>query len=302
MKFSLFADFHHQPGRFPAAEEKELNVIFDRAEKENVDFIIHGGDFCHGPTTCAEFVKKYNDFHIPSYHVLGNHDTDKSSLEDTLKIYNMPHEYYYFDCKGYRMIAFDCNYCNVDGEFVHYDLGNYYKMPAARDWIPPHEVEWLRKTIDESPYPCILIGHGSFERPDGIKNREECMEIFRAANKKRPNSVLMIINGHHHRDNFRIYDGILHFEVNSTSFDWLHDTHTCYPADLCEKVDHLNHVLHWNDPVHAIVTVEGTTITVEGMESEFFMGVTAEMTGIPARDKAGRDPVPKVSSMKITLH
>jgi len=302
MKFSLFSDFHHAPGRFPNATEKELDVILDRAEKENVDFIIHAGDLTHAPTSCVEFIEKYNSFHIPSYSCLGNHDTDGSSLADTLKLYNMPYQYYYFDCKGYRMIVFDCNYCKTDDGYVHYDLGNYYKMPAARDWIPPEEVEWLRKTIDESPYPCVLIGHGSFERPDGIKNREECLEIFRAANKKRPHSVLMIINGHHHRDNIRILDDICHFEINSTSFDWLKCTHELYPKELCDKVKNFSHCLIWNDPVHAIVTLEGTTITIDGMESEFFMGVTAEMTGSPVFDNAGRPAVPRVSSAKFTLH
>ena len=214
----------------------------------------------------------------------------------------MPHQYYSFDCKGYRFIVFDCNYCNVDGEFVHYDLGNYYKMPAARDWIPPEELEWLRETIDASPYPCILIGHGSFERPDGIKNREECMEVFRAANKKRPHSVLMIINGHHHRDNIRILDGIYHYEINSTSFDWLHDLHDKYPAEACEKVEHLAHVLYWTVPVHAVITLEGTTITIDGMDGEYFMGITPEMIGCPIYDKAGRRAVPYVTSAKFTLH
>ena len=302
MKFSLFSDFHHSPARFPRATEADLEIIQKRAEKENVDFIIHAGDFTHGPTINDDFIKMYNDFHIPSYNVLGNHDTDYRSLADTLKIYNMPHEYYYFDCKGYRIIVFDPNYCKVDDGYFHYDLGNYYKMPDARDWIPPEQVEWLRKTIDESPYPCILIGHGSFERPDGIKNREECMEIFRAANKKRPHSVLMIINGHYHRDNFRILDGILHFEINSSSFEWLHGTHECYPEEERASVKNYNHVLGWDDPVHAIVTVEGTTITVEGMEGKLHLGVTEEMTGIPTLDQAGRHAVPYVSSMKITLH
>ncbi len=301
MKFSLFSDFHHLPGQFPNAGERELEIIQKRAERENVDFIIHAGDFCHGPTNHTAFVKKYNDFHIKSYHCLGNHDTDKSPLAETLKLYNMPSEYYYFDCKGYRFIVFDPNYCNIDGKFVHYDMGNYYKTQGARYWIPTEELEWLRDTINASPYPCILIGHGNFERADGIKNRDEALEIFKAANKKRPHSVLMIINGHHHRDHIRILDGVCHFEINSASYHWYADWHDCYPKDVCEGISHFAHVLAWNDPIHAVITLEGTTITIEGMESDFFMGVTPDMTGLPSYDKAGRPISPIVQSAKLTL-
>ena len=62
MKFSLFSDFHHYPGVFPNAEEKELNFILNRAVKHNVDFIIQAGDICHGNYEYADFVKKYTDF------------------------------------------------------------------------------------------------------------------------------------------------------------------------------------------------------------------------------------------------
>ena len=103
MKFLIFSDLHHVPGTFIRGTFEDLAALQQRAEKEQCDFIIHAGDFCHGPTLVPDYVKAYNDFHIPSYHCLGNHDSDHTSYEETLKYYNMPNGYYSFDCGGCRL-------------------------------------------------------------------------------------------------------------------------------------------------------------------------------------------------------
>jgi len=97
MKFSVFSDFHYNPGVFYKGTWEDMDFILQRAEAENVDFIIHAGDFCHGPSTVPDFVKHYNEFKIPTYHCLGNHDTDTTSYEETLNLYNMEDGHYYFD-------------------------------------------------------------------------------------------------------------------------------------------------------------------------------------------------------------
>ena len=209
--------------------------------------------------------------------------------------------HYFFDCKGYRIIVFDPNYNKVGDEYIHYAPKKILSL-AERDWIPPEQVKWLRETIDTSQYPCILIGHGSLERPDGIHNREEILQLIREANRKRPHSVLMVINGHYHRDHLRIIDNVAHFEINSTSYDWWDQTHQLYPEEMQRRIRLLNHCVVYNDPVHAIVTLEGTTITIEGMESSFFMGVGRKEAGWPEYDEAGRPCTPTVLSAKLTLH
>jgi len=304
MKFSLFSDIHYCPGVFRSGDEAHLEIIQKRAEKENVDFIIHAGDFTHGPGTddVREYLKMYNDFHIPSYHCLGNHDTDRTSYEETLKLYNMPDGHYFFDCNGYRMIICDPNYYLLDGEYIHYSLGNYYKHGELRDHMPPEQLEWLRETIDTAEGPCILISHQSFERQcDGVKNQEEVRKIINEANEKRPHSVLMCINGHHHRDNIRILDNVIYFELNSASFDYMRWPYDGYPKDLVEKYRQIPHTIIYNDPIHAVITVEGTTVTIEGMESSTFMGVGRKDTDNPICDRSGRPVVARVQSAKITL-
>ena len=50
------------------------------------------------------------------------------------------------------------------------------------------------------------------------------------------------------------------------------------------------------------VTLEGTTVTIEGMESSMFMGINRRETGVnPIYDGAGRPVYPRVQSAKITL-
>ena len=302
MKFLLFSDFHHYPGVFMRGGFEDLDLILKAAEENKVDFIIHAGDLTHGPDKHLEFVNKYNDFHIPTYNCLGNHDTDHTSLSDTLKLYKMERGYYYFDNKGYRIIVLDPNYCKINGEYIHYDLGNYYAFPEARDWLPPEELIWLENTIAASAYPCIVISHESFERDaDGVHNMYDVQNIFNKANKKKPNSVLMVINGHHHRNFVRILDGIIYFEINSSNYDWVDKAHNCYPEELTEKYKCLSNCVTYTSPIYGIITVNGTTVTCEGTESELFMGVTREMTGNPKCDEAGRMVTPKVESFKISL-
>ena len=302
MKFLLFADWHHAPGKFPGRTLEDLHLIQRRAEEEGCEFIIHAGDFCHGPTSVSEYVKEYNDFHIPSYHCLGNHDADGSTYEETIKLYNMPNGYYFFDQNGYRMIVLNPNYFYVNGEYVNYSKGNYFANGAYRDYMPPEQLDWLRETIASSPYPCITISHESFARDsDGVKNQMEVRKIFNEANARKKHSVLMAINGHHHRDNIRILDGICYLDVNSAAFDWIGTPHDFFPREESDKIYYMRNCVIFNDPLYAIVTVEGSTITIEGSETTMYRGITREMTDNPRCDKMGMPCEPVIRSAKFML-
>ncbi len=302
MKFLLFADLHYAPKQFLSGSFEILHEMQEIAERENCDFIIHAGDFCHGPSKVMDFVGEYNNFHIPSYHCLGNHDSDNTPFEETVKLYNMPNEYYYFDCKGYRMIVLNPNYYFVDGEYINFSMRNYFANGPARDWVPPEQLAWLKKTIDSSPYPCLLISHESFERANGVQNRADVLKIINDANAKKPHSVLMCMNGHYHRDYIRILDGVCYFDVNSVLMEWVSGvTHDLYPAELCEEYKSLNHTVIYNDPLYCIVELDGTTIDIKGKESSMYLGITREDVGGTPFDKVGRPVVPKIQTAKITL-
>ena len=169
--------------------------------------------------------------------------------------------------------------------------------------MPPEQLKWLEETIASSPYPCITISHESFARDaDGVKNQMEVRRIFNEANARKRNSVLMAINGHHHRDNIRILDGICYFDVNSAAFDWVGHPHDHFPKEESDRIYHMRNTLIFNDPLHAIVTVEGSTITIEGMETTMYRGVTREMTDNPRCDDMGMPCEPVIRSAKFTLY
>ena len=73
-----------------------LHRMQRHAREAGCEFMIHGGDFCHGPSQTlmgekiADFVGEYNHSPVPAYHALGNHDTDNTPWEEVLRYYNMP--------------------------------------------------------------------------------------------------------------------------------------------------------------------------------------------------------------------
>lgn len=303
MKFLMFADFHYWPGVFYPASLERLQALQARAVEEGCDMILHAGDLCHGPSKVPELMALCDSSPVPMYHCLGNHDTDGTSLAETLKAYHMPDGHYHFDMGGYRFVVLDPNYCKLDGQYIHYELGNYFQWPGNRDHTPPEQLQWLEDTLESSPYPCILVSHDSYEREvNSSRDFKQVQEILRRVNERHHGRVLMVMNGHHHRDHLRVLDNILHWDVNSASYDWVgEEKHDKFPKELTQQYRCAANTVIYNDTLHAIVTLEGSTITIEGMESTMFMGINREDIGAKRLDLSSRPVVPKIQSCKITL-
>ena len=305
MKFLLFADLHQGPG-FPlyykSPENDPLTIIQKHAEEAGCEMILHAGDFCHRPKELVDYINRYNNFHIPSYHCLGNHDMDRATLDETLEIYKMPKDYYYFDQGGYRFIITNASYIlEEDGTYTPFSNGNYFETKGRRFIIPPFEVEWIRETIASSEYPCILVNHFSFVRQCSIINRCEIQEIIDEANERKPYSVLMCINGHYHRDFMMVLNNVIHYDVPSPSHDWIGIPHDKYPKEECDKILNLSRLVVLDKPLHVIVNIEGTTVTVEGMKGEYYMGVDHKAIGADSHDGDGIPMYPHAQSFKVTV-
>ena len=300
MKFLLFSDLHYWPGVY-LEDRSYLHRLQKRAEETGCELMIHTGDFCHGGDEVRDHIEEYNDFHIPSYHCLGNHDTERTPFEETLKRYRMPNNYYFFDRGGYRFIITDPNYYRDGDDYVAYTMGNFYDHPDTIDYMPPEQLAWLENTIAESELPCLIFSHESFERCDGVRNQEEVRGIIDAANRRKKNSVIMCVNGHNHSDFVRIWNDVVYFDVNSVCYCALAKPHDLYPGEDCRKRAGMPGTVWYNDPLSAVVTLTGNTLRVEGSISSMYLGITRVMTGNDKYDPAGREADPEIQSFEITL-
>ena len=310
LKVCVFADIHYCPGVFPNTEDTSfLDKILARAERENCDMMIHLGDFVHGVHRPAEkeYIRRYNEFHIPGYHILGNHDQDQNPYKETCEAYRMPDGHYSFDRGGFRFVIADPNYfCNEPGKFIHHDCGNYFKRVKGStiNWIPPEQMEWLRSTIVGSPYPCIVLSHQSFERGRGepVRNKAEVQAIFREANARKPGTVRLVMNGHMHMDHLRVLDNILYWDVNSANYQWYGIDHSKYPVEYVKAHRSAPKTLGWKEPLSAILTLwPNGRIRIDGSRADWLFGVTPKDAGYPATDNDGRETLPVIQSADMTF-
>ncbi|MGI5925076.1 MAG: metallophosphoesterase family protein [Lentisphaeria bacterium] len=302
VRFCAFADIHYYPGVFPHDSREWLEQILDRATREKVDFVIQAGDFTHRPKQFIDYVNWYNDYSLPTYHCIGNHDDDGNSHDVTLECYRLESGHYFFDRNGFRFIVADPNYFLQDGVYIHYSSANYYKVGTS--YVPPEQLEWLKDAINNSPHPCVIFSHQSFEREiGGCKNYADVRKIINDANAAHPGRVRLVINGHHHRDNLRLIDNVLYFDLNSASYEWVPKAHDKYPPEVLSKHKLAKNTVMYNAPVNAIITMNSDgRIKIDGMESSLFMGITREMTGNSRYDAHGRETTARVQSLDITLN
>ena len=308
VKFCVFADIHYKPGPwgFPNSSKEWLGRILDRAKREKCDFIIHCGDMCHNPPEVKDYIDYYNSFEIPTYHTIGNHETDGCSYEDVLKTFGIEKGNYFFDKNGFRFIVVDTNYFyrkSIKG-FVHFGKG---VKQDGDQWgrIPDEQYEWIERTIAESPYPCVTFSHLSFERATG---NERMQKIFAKANAKNPGRVRMSINGHYHCDYLRVLDNVLYFDVNSASYQWIGGkrAHKFYPAEYFEKIGQGGNArkvpwIAYEDPLCAIVTMTADGgVRIDGMESKFACGVSPKKVKMEV-DYHSRATTARIQSANMKL-
>ena len=311
LKVCVFADLHFSVGTFANGTPAFLERILARAEAERCDMVIHLGDMVHNLSQkpVQDLVRRYHDFHLPAYHVIGNHDQDGTEHAVTLEAFRLERGYYSFDRGGFRFIVLDPNYfCNEPGKFIHHSKGNYFKRAKGStiNWIPPDQMEWLKATIDTSPVPCVVLSHQSFERGPrggGVTNAREVREVFNAANAKHPGRVRLVMNGHHHVDHVRILDDLVYWDVNSANHYWWGGVQTKYPKDYVEKHRLTPRTLAWKDPLSAVLTLyPDGRISVKGASSDWLFGVTPRMAGFSEYDGSDRLIAPRIRSFDVTLN
>ena len=286
VKFTVFSDLHHHPAWYKTEAPERLAAIQKRALESGSEFLLHMGDFSHKPSACPELIRQYKEFRLPGYFVLGNHEFDIDSYETVLETMGMENGYYYFDHGGFRFVIMDENYFrDFPGVYFHYSERNYFDHPAARDWMPPEEIDWVRKTVMDSPYPCILASHAPVEyAPNpkaGIRCKDELIRIIRDS-QGTPGQVILCLNGHYHRSGMDVIDGVPRLDVNSASFNWIPNPHDLFPEkEWYQQYECIGNMVIYEKPVSAevIIDTDEQTVEVIGMEGSFVHGISTEDSG-----------------------
>ena len=300
VQFGMVADVHQD---IMLDGEQRLAVFIEQMNQQNVDFNIQLGDFCEPKLENRGFLKIWNQFAKPKYHVLGNHDMDSSTKEGTMDFWGMDAPYYSFDFKGFHFIVLDANYLYLEGKYVDYSKANFYIDDSHRTWINPEQLEWLATDLEATSNPTLVFSHqGLASDAWGIKNRTAVQRILEAANRKAGFSkVLACFNGHNHIDTVRKLNGIYYIDVNSMSYHWLGGKYKCYtrfPAEDYEQRPILASLAPYQEPLFCKVKIEPTKMVISGTASTY-IGPSPEELGRPL-GFYGVDPSPKISGQ--TLH
>ena len=307
LKICAFADIHFSPGTWPHGDIEYLEKILARAEAEKTDFTIHLGDFTHRTDRQDEldYIKRYNTFGQPTYHTLGNHDGERGEggYRKAMELYGMKSNCYSFDRNGWRFIVADPNYFLLDGRYVHYEGRNLYAAVKTGRMksgccIPPEQVEWIKDTVANSPFPCVFMSHESIERRWAVTNGPEIRKFFDETNAKTPGKVRLVINGHHHCNHISVVNGIVYFDMNSANYMYFAKTHDRFPKEYIKKAAGATHCIVWNDPLSAIISLDENSVKISGSSSTYYLGVTPEVAGYKPLDEAGRAIVPLISSFE----
>jgi hypothetical protein len=179
------------------------------------------------------------------------------------------------------------------------DLVNMGRACGLRIKDVEYIVEWVRN------HGAHLLtcekAHLNAEQGANVFRNPIVRRIINAANRKKPHSVPLCINGHHHRDNLRILDGVCYWDLNSTSYDWIDTPHSLYPAELYEQHRLVGNTVVYSDLLYAVVELNGTTVRIRGKESSMLYGISRQHTDNPVYDAMGRPVSPTIQSVEITL-
>ena len=303
--FLVFTDLHHEPQVFPHDAPSYLRQILQRAESDDVSFVMQIGDLLHTPSINSALADDYANFHKPTYSAFGNHDTDQENMDYILQMYRLERNYYHFDSDGYRFIVLDANYCrDAEGNLIHYAP----KQIREHRWgtFPQEQLDWLEATIESAPGPCIIFSHQSLERTDGVSNRDDVWRIINRANCRKEHSVILCVNGHHHCDYCTFINGVCCLDLNSSSYHWTDAPNSLYPKEYYEKYHLATNIFLYGAPLSAVITIEGTDrITVSGAEGYFlFHPSKEEVLTLSANRRLCKDrvPVPYISDYVIDLN
>ena len=219
MKIGLFSDphYYHDIDKETGGDssiQRKIKQVMDHFKAWGAELCLCFGDLTDSENQdgtvkdpLERVMKVIDSYGIPFYCVPGNHDYLHYTAKDFLAISHTPELPFALDTPSHTLISLDANYRS---DMRRYDV-------AGVDWtdanIPPEEVEFLKKTLEDSKKPCIVMVHQNLDFNVGwksciIKNSEEVRALLEASGK-----VELVIQGHFHPGCDNEIGGIRYFTV-----------------------------------------------------------------------------------------
>ena len=300
----LFAKRGLEPLRFGVCADVHQDVMHDASErlgsfvkamtKKKADFLVQMGDFCQPIKKNQGFLKVWRSFKGPTYDVLGNHDMDGGKTrQQTRAFMGMKSGHYTFVKSGYRFIV-------LDGNDRHKGAPAGYPRHVGDE-----QRAWLKKQLDETDEPIVILCHQSLENVRGVDNGPAVRAILEAANKQAGWSrILACFSGHHHLDAVVKIHGIPYVQVNSMSYYWVGgaNKHASYPKEIHAAHPWIGHTTPYRDPLWAYVTIDPAgELRIEGVRSQW-VGPSPKELGYKYKSGSGEQSVvPRVSDQIIKV-
>lgn len=226
IRFGLVTDSHYAD-REPAGQRHyresldKMKECIDVMNKEQVDFVIHLGDFKdEDQNKQTEDTLKYlrtietafGKFNGPRYHCVGNHDVDSITKQQFLaNVENTgiakDKSYYSFDSGDFHCVVLDSNF-HEDGR------DHFYKEGA--DWrntnMPKVELDWLSEDLKSTNLPVIIFTHHPLHLYQAhsatyqVSNYEEIQQVLESQK-----NVVAVFQGHVHQERNEKVNGINYF-------------------------------------------------------------------------------------------
>ena len=224
LRFGLAADSHYadrppRRTRFFRQSLEKMREFIEVMNHENVDFVMHLGDFKDEDENKMEadtlsylsaIESEFQQFEGLRYHCVGNHDVDSITKDQFLGgIENsgipVQESYYSFDAGIFHCIVLDANYFE-DGR------DHFYKLPInfQDTYIPEKEVAWLQKDLSLNIDKPVLVfcHHALFhfvrdEKQFHVNNYQQIQQILESHG-----NVMAVFHGHVHEERFRQVNGI----------------------------------------------------------------------------------------------
>lgn len=292
IRFGICTDIHQD---IMHDGESRLKTFIDDMKTQQVDFIIQLGDFCRPYEKNLPFMKIWESFPGPKYHVLGNHDNDGGFTFDQVVAYwKATGKHYSFDQKGYHFVVLNGNEKNPSKD----------RPPGYARFISNEQQEWLEKDLQATQLPTIIFCHQGLDNDmGGIENATQVRLVLERANKQAGfKKVQLVFSGHHHLDYQNEINDIYYVQINSMSYQWLGDDYARvrYSKEIDEKNPWIKYTVPYKDPIYTVAEIDNRgTFTMKGASTSF-VGPSPKELGMTKYDMP-YEIVPYISERKIKL-